>query len=113
MTLKPALRSCVLQRPAVHRDIFKQNDSVSTAGADPIELAAPVLGALDQTGQRPHAQRIADRDLDLMPFPDQPEVKGTEIAIVADTQETHQAVNFSDLRAMRPCCAASRLNFCR
>jgi hypothetical protein len=37
----------VLQRPAVHGDIFEQNDPVSTSGADPIQFAAPVRRSLD------------------------------------------------------------------
>jgi hypothetical protein len=36
-----------------------------------------------------------------VPFLDQSEVKGTEVAIIADPQEAHQAVNLPSIRGLR------------
>ena len=66
-----------------------------------IQLVAPVRRPLDQPGQRATAEWIADRNPDLMPLFDQSKIEGAEIAIVTDTQESHQAVNLPKIRTLR------------
>src|SRR5829696_241919 len=50
----------ILRLPTALRDIFKQDDSVTTDGADPGKLCYPIRNLLGQTRERSLTKRIGD-----------------------------------------------------
>jgi hypothetical protein len=98
----------VLQLAAVLRDVLEQNDSILAGRTNPIELAAPIGRLLHQPGERAAGERVADRDLDLVPFLHQSKIKRAEIAVVADTEKAHRSAIQPGSVAMPPCCRAPR-----